>query len=176
MTCDFQQCGILTSVHSDEPVQTPVKLRNSKFCSVSSLTLIEYSSDEQRHWSVCAYAQAGLSLYWSHIPHCWKSHAMAQMVLIPSKTSARHVGSNEPNHHARTSSVTKPWADQEWGVRNPAPAFPGKSQTLQVSIGISIRTPPPLEKNWNPSPPNNRTSSFIPWKTGGLCKSILSVN
>ena len=28
---DFQQCGILTSVDSDEPVQPPFKLRNSKF-------------------------------------------------------------------------------------------------------------------------------------------------
>ena len=46
--CDFQQCGIFTSVDSDEPVQTPFKLRNSKRCSVSSLTVIEYSSDEQR--------------------------------------------------------------------------------------------------------------------------------
>ena len=27
---DFQQCGILTSVDSDEPVQPPFKLRNSK--------------------------------------------------------------------------------------------------------------------------------------------------
>ena len=26
--CDFQQCGILTSVDSDEPVQPPFKLRN----------------------------------------------------------------------------------------------------------------------------------------------------
>ena len=26
-TCDFQQCGILTSVDSDEPVQPPSKLR-----------------------------------------------------------------------------------------------------------------------------------------------------
>ena len=43
MTCDFQQRGILTSVDSDEPVQPPFKLRNSKWCSVSSLTLIEYS-------------------------------------------------------------------------------------------------------------------------------------
>ena len=39
------QCGILTSVDSDEPVQPPFKLTNSKRCSVSSLTLIEYSSD-----------------------------------------------------------------------------------------------------------------------------------
>ena len=29
-TCDFQQCGILTSVDSDEHVQPPFKLRNSK--------------------------------------------------------------------------------------------------------------------------------------------------
>ena len=41
VTCDFQQCGILTCVDSDEPVQPPVKLRNSKWCSVSSLTFIE---------------------------------------------------------------------------------------------------------------------------------------
>ena len=44
MTCDFQKCGILTSVDSDEPVQPPFKLlRNSNRCSVSSLTVIEYS-------------------------------------------------------------------------------------------------------------------------------------
>ena len=29
-SCDFQQCGILTSVDSDKPVQPPFKLRNSK--------------------------------------------------------------------------------------------------------------------------------------------------
>ena len=28
--CDFQQCGILTSVDSDKPVQPPFKLRNSQ--------------------------------------------------------------------------------------------------------------------------------------------------
>ena len=44
-TCDFQQCGILTSVDSDEPLQSPFKLRSSKWCSVSSFTIIEYSSD-----------------------------------------------------------------------------------------------------------------------------------
>ena len=37
--------SILTSVDSDEPVQPPFKLTNSKLCSVSSLTVIEYSSD-----------------------------------------------------------------------------------------------------------------------------------
>ena len=30
VTCDFQQCGILTSIDSDAPVQPPLKLRNSK--------------------------------------------------------------------------------------------------------------------------------------------------
>ena len=30
VTRDFKQCGILTSVGSDEPVQPPFKLRNSK--------------------------------------------------------------------------------------------------------------------------------------------------
>ena len=42
---DFQQFEILTSVDSVEHSQPPVKLRNSKWCSVSSLTIIEYSSD-----------------------------------------------------------------------------------------------------------------------------------
>ena len=45
MKRDFQQYAILTSVDSDEPVQPPFKLRNSKWYSVSSLTIIEYSSD-----------------------------------------------------------------------------------------------------------------------------------
>ena len=40
--CDFQQCGILTSVHSDEPVKPLFKLRNFKWCSVNSLTPIKY--------------------------------------------------------------------------------------------------------------------------------------
>ena len=35
----------LTSVDSDKLVQPPVKLRNSKRGSVSSVTLIEYSSN-----------------------------------------------------------------------------------------------------------------------------------
>ena len=80
--CDFQQFDILTSVDSDEPVQPPFKLRNSKWRSVSSLTIIVYSSDKQRLWSDCAYAQAGLRLCWSHIPNCWKSHALAQLISV----------------------------------------------------------------------------------------------
>ena len=43
--CDFQQCGILTSIDSDEPVESPFKLRDSKWCLVSSLKIIEHSSD-----------------------------------------------------------------------------------------------------------------------------------
>ena len=78
-TCDFKQCGILTRVDSDEPVHPPFKLRYSKWCSVSRLTIKEYSSDQQRLWSVCAYAYADLSLCWSHIPHCWKSHVVVHI-------------------------------------------------------------------------------------------------
>ena len=37
VTCDFQQCGILTSVGSDEPMQPPLKLSNSKWRLVSRL-------------------------------------------------------------------------------------------------------------------------------------------
>ena len=46
-----------------------LKLRNLKWCSVSSLTLIGYLSDQQRLWSDCVYGQADMSLCWSHIPH-----------------------------------------------------------------------------------------------------------
>ena len=82
VTRDFQQCGNLTSVDSDEPVQPLFKLRNLKWGLVSSLTVIEYLSGQQRLWSACAYTQAGLSLCWSHIPHCWKSHAMAHIFQV----------------------------------------------------------------------------------------------
>ena len=77
-THDFQQYGILTSLDSHNPVQPPIKLRASKRCSVSSLTLLEYSSVKQRIWSNWAYAQADLRLCLSHIPNCWKSHVLAQ--------------------------------------------------------------------------------------------------
>ena len=72
LTCDFQQCGILTSVDSDEPVQPPFKLRNPKSCSVSSQTLQDYQATTKGS-DQTAYAQAGLSLCWLHIPYCWKS-------------------------------------------------------------------------------------------------------
>ena len=95
VSCDFQQCDILTSVDSDEPVQPPLKLRSSKWCSESSLTVVEYSSDWQRLWSDCAYVQADLRLCWSHIPHCWKSHATALYyvvrILFTAAESARSI-------------------------------------------------------------------------------------
>ena len=75
--CDFQQCGILTCVDWDKPLQPHFKLRNPKWFSFSSLTIIEYSSDQQWLWSDCTYAQADLRPCWSHTPHCWKSHALA---------------------------------------------------------------------------------------------------
>ena len=77
---DFQQFDILTCVDPGKRLQPPFKLRNSKWCSVSSLTTIEYSSDWQRLWSDCAYAQADLRVGWSHIPHCWKSHALTHII------------------------------------------------------------------------------------------------
>ena len=40
LTCAFQQWGNLTRVASNEPVQPPFKFRNSKWCSVSSITVI----------------------------------------------------------------------------------------------------------------------------------------
>ena len=55
-------------------VQPPLTLRNYKWCSVSSLRVIECASDQQRLWSDCAYAQADQNLCLLHIPHCWKSH------------------------------------------------------------------------------------------------------
>ena len=57
---------ISNNVDSDEPVQPHFKLRISKWCSVSSLTVIEYSSNKQRLWSDYAYAQADLRFCWSH--------------------------------------------------------------------------------------------------------------
>ena len=69
-------------VDSEEPLQPLFKLKNSKWCSVSSLTIIEYSSNYQRLWSDCACAQADLRLCWWHIPHCRKSHALSHIVIL----------------------------------------------------------------------------------------------
>ena len=80
--CNFQHWGILTSVDLDKPVQPPFKLRNYKWCLISSLIFIDNQSDQQRVWSDCPYAQAGLSICWLHRPHCCKSHVVAQINLL----------------------------------------------------------------------------------------------
>ena len=74
---DFQQFDILTIVDSDEPVQPPFKLRISKRCSASSLTLI----DERR-------AKALIRLR----VHCWKSHALAYFIQYRATTEWRFAG------------------------------------------------------------------------------------
>ena len=111
MPCYFQKCGILTSVDSDEHVQPPVKLRNIKWCSVSSLTLIEYSSDEQRLWSDCAYAQSDLRLCWSHILHCWKFHVAAQLYQVALHQVAKLQPTSHYKHcgHTCTCTTTAIW-------------------------------------------------------------------
>ena len=80
--CDFQHWGSFTSVDSENPVQPPLKLRNYKWCLISSLIFIDYQSDRQRVWSDCPYGQAGLSICWLHRPHCCKSHVAAQINLL----------------------------------------------------------------------------------------------
>ena len=44
-THDFQQCGILRSVDSEEPLRLSVELRNFKLYSVGGLAVMEQSSD-----------------------------------------------------------------------------------------------------------------------------------
>ena len=58
---DFQQCGILTSIDSDEPVQPPFKLRNSKCCSIRSLIVIEYSGKGLAKTLIRLRGSSGLS-------------------------------------------------------------------------------------------------------------------
>ena len=68
LTCDFQQWGISTCVDSDEPVHPQFKFRNSKWCSVSSVTLTECSSDKQRFGSNCGYAGSTYHIVWNPMP------------------------------------------------------------------------------------------------------------
>ena len=64
VTCDFQQCWILTSVDLDKPVHHPFKLRNSKWSLVSSLTVINIQttskgSDQSARMRRLVWAFAG---------------------------------------------------------------------------------------------------------------------
>ena len=49
MTCDFQQCDILTSVDSNEPVQPPLKLRNSRPLVKSGYQKINFLISQPKH-------------------------------------------------------------------------------------------------------------------------------
>ena len=42
---------------------------------------MEYSATSKGSRSDCTYEQADLRLCWSHIPHCWKSHALAHIEI-----------------------------------------------------------------------------------------------
>ena len=57
---------VLTSVDSDKPF----KLKTPNDALFSSLTVIDYIT------------QTGLSICWSHIPYCWKSHVTPYLYLI----------------------------------------------------------------------------------------------
>ena len=59
MTRDLQQCGILTSVESYQPVQRPVKLRNSKCCSVKDIQATSKGSDQSAHMRMLVWPLAG---------------------------------------------------------------------------------------------------------------------
>ena len=96
MTCDFQQCCILICIDSDEPVQPLCKLRNSKRCSVSSLTLIEYSSDSQRLWSDCAYTHTQCkqqqTMNYKHNNHCLRTDSSLGHWGLVKKNYAQTIG------------------------------------------------------------------------------------
>ena len=76
MTCDFQQCGILTSVDSHEPVQ-PLKTPND-------VQSIAYICNSHRIFKRLAKALTRLRVCagWSEaliVAQCWKSHALAHI-------------------------------------------------------------------------------------------------
>ena len=135
----------------------PFKLRNSKWRSVSSLTIIECSSDLQRLWSVCAYAQADLRLCWSHIPYCWKSHALANILIEKHHNNKcnerRGTGGwgSDPLHH--TWKITKlPSQQSVVGHHRPARETPfkwrfaGGSMVARFVREKTQKNMPPLPK------------------------------
>ena len=67
MKPDFQQCGILISVDSDEPVQTPIK---------HDVRVIEYRQAKALI-RLPAHAQAGQGF--AGRTHCWKSNVAAHI-------------------------------------------------------------------------------------------------
>ena len=82
-TRDFQQCGILRSVDTDEPVQPSVKLRNFKWYLVGGSAVMEYSvtskvSDQTARMRRLVWAFAGrtylivgnLMSWLKYVRHC----------------------------------------------------------------------------------------------------------
>ena len=69
MTCDFKQCGILTIVDSDEPVQPPFKLR-LRVCAgwsepllVAHTTLLEITCHGLNATQTCIDIGSQLNVY-----------------------------------------------------------------------------------------------------------------
>ena len=148
-TCDFQQCGILTCVDSDEPKQPALKLRNSKWCAIGSLTVIENPSDLQRLWSDCAYAQADLRFCWSHRAHCWKSHVAAQLfssILLRSDAAWRTEANQSLNKSLYELGCSK---NTTWHV---------SPQSNWKCLGQFPGIP------WNQTSDVHRGSTLIPWR------------
>ena len=72
MTCDFQQCGILTSVDSDEPMQPIFSLETP-----NNVQSVAKGVDKTARMRRLIRGYAGCT----YVPHCWKSHVTAQLCL-----------------------------------------------------------------------------------------------
>ena len=92
VTCNFQKCGILQSVYLDEPVQPPVKLKQLHWMVFSQwLNSQDYSSDNQRLWSNCAYVIFGFApnlymwaandLLWLCTHACLSEHSLIAYLM-----------------------------------------------------------------------------------------------
>ena len=90
------------------------KLRNCKLCLVSGLRVTEYSSNQQRLWSDCDYAQAGLSLLL--VAHttlleisCWGSLIKQYSCIDVYSYSCLHPLSNERKSMFKSGDLRAVW-------------------------------------------------------------------
>ena len=79
VTCDFLQCGILTCVDSNEPVQPPFMLRNSKWCSTQNIQATSKGPDQNarlrrliwgfagRTYHIVGNLMSWLNLWWYYL-------------------------------------------------------------------------------------------------------------
>ena len=83
-------------------------LSNVFLCHKTS-SKVTAASTPPVHHTDCAYAQADLSLCWSHIPHCWKAHVAAQMVLqcVDEYMRRLHMEESGVRFHHSNSSLKK---------------------------------------------------------------------